>query len=420
MRFRTILSLIAVLCLALRLQAEEPLRVAAAISLRDVLAAIASDFEKDGGTKIEFTFGSSGQLLAQIQNGAPIDVFISAAHDQVDVLEREGLSAPGARRIVAANQLVLIVPKKTDVMITKFEDLSRADVKRVAIGEPTTVPAGQYAQQVLEKLRLTEQLKDRLVYGMNVRQVLDYVVRGEVTAGIVYASDAKAEPSAVKIVATADESWHKPIEYPAVVIKATRQAAAPEKYCAWLVGEKSAAIFGKFGFSLPSKTAARPSAERDRTQTTTQPGRSRDGTLLKVGGVGLNATDFDAPRFSSLPRTSVSVKERDGASTTFEGVRVADILTAAGMKFGHNLRGPRLADYLIAEAGDGYRVVYTLTEFDAEFSDRVVLLADRCDGKPLPDRDGPLRIVVSDERKHARWVRNTTRLTIESAPKSSR
>jgi molybdate transport system substrate-binding protein len=271
MLFGTTLRLIALLGLALPLHAEEPLRVAAAISLRDVLTAIASDFEKDSGKKVEFTFGSSGQLLAQIQNGAPIDVFISAAHDQIDALEREHLSAPGARRVIAGNRLVLIVPKKSGVPLTKFEDLAQADVKRVAIGEPTTVPAGQYARQVLEKLKLVEPLHDRLVYGMNVRQVLDYVTRGEVTAGIVYATDARAETDDVKIVATADESWHKPVEYPAVPLKSSRHASTAEKYCAFLVDQKSTAVFKSYGFTSPPKAASRPAADAPTAHLTTQP-----------------------------------------------------------------------------------------------------------------------------------------------------
>lgn len=146
-----------------------------------------------------------------------------------------------------------------------------------------------------------------------------------------------------------------------------------------------------------------------------QPASAPGKALLRVSGVGLEAAEFDAQRLAALPRSTVRVADKSETPLTFEGVRVADLLMAAGMKFGHNLRGPRLADYLIVESADGYRVVCALTELDAEFSDRVVLLADRCDGQPLPGRDGPLRIVVSDEKKHARWVRNVASLTIASA-----
>lgn len=141
---------------------------------------------------------------------------------------------------------------------------------------------------------------------------------------------------------------------------------------------------------------------------------------LRVSGVGLKDTTFDEKKFASLPRATVIVKDKDGADQKFEGVRAADLLMAAGMKFGHSLRGERLADYLIAEAADGYRVIFALTELDAEFSDRIVLVADRCNGAALDVRDGPLRIIVSDEKKHARWVRNTIELRIESTTKSAK
>jgi molybdate transport system substrate-binding protein len=237
-----------------------PLRVAAAISLRDVLETIAADYEKDAGVKVVLSFGSSGQLLAQIRNGAPLDVFVSAAHEQVDALERDGLVAPDTRRVVAGNRLVLIVPKSAAVTLSKFEDLADARVKRVAIGDPGTVPAGQYAQQTLEKLGLIEPLKGRIVYGTNVRQVLDYVVRGEVSAGIVYSTDARGERDKVAIVASADPAWHKPIEYPAVVLKSSQQAEAADKFVRCLGRPRALDTLKQHGFTPPPPAASQPVA----------------------------------------------------------------------------------------------------------------------------------------------------------------
>lgn len=241
-------------------QQSEPLRVAAAISLREAFEAIAADFEKDTGVKVALTFGSSGQLLTQIRNGAPVDVFVSAAVDQMDVLEREDLIRVDSRRTVAGNRLVIIVPRKDAPAIARFEDLVRDDVKRVAIGEPATVPAGQYAEQVLEKLKLTDALRDRLVYGANVRQVLDYVARGEVSAGIVYETDAAADSTKVQIVATADASWHNPIIYPAAMLKAAHQPALAEKFLRSLGESRVVAILRKQGFSAPNSVPASQSA----------------------------------------------------------------------------------------------------------------------------------------------------------------
>ena len=131
---------------------------------------------------------------------------------------------------------------------------------------------------------------------------------------------------------------------------------------------------------------------------------------------GSRKPNLDLKALAALPRAHFTAKDKDESTSVYEGVRLSDVMAAAGMTFGQTLRGPRLMDYLIAESGDGYRVIFALPEFDPEFSDRVVMIADTCDGKPIEGRDGPLRLIVSDELKHARWVRNLTELTIASAP----
>jgi molybdate transport system substrate-binding protein len=233
-------------------------RIAAAISLREALTQIAADFEKVSGIKVELVFGSSGQLLAQIRNGAPVDAFISAAREQVDVLEGDGLTLPDTRQVIVGNALVLIVPADRRLGLQSFQDLARGDVRRVAIGEPATVPAGQYALQVFEKLKLVESLRGRLVYGTNARQVLDYVARGEVAAGVVYATDARTEKDRVTVVATADAAWHEPIAYPAVVLRAAAHADAAKRFLAQLAGPEAAAVFTRCGFALPRRPTTQP------------------------------------------------------------------------------------------------------------------------------------------------------------------
>lgn len=228
--------------------ADEPLRVAAAASLREALSAMAEEFTRAGGGEVELTFGSSGQLLAQIRNGAALDVFISAAHSEIDALARDGLIVPASRRIVAANALVLIAPVEARAGITRFEDLPRPALRRLAIGAPATVPAGRYAQQVLSALRLEAALAGRIVHATNVRQVLDYVERGEVDAGIVYASDARSAGDRVRIVAIADPRWHQPIEYPAVVLRAAKSSAAAERFVQFVQRPESRQVFDRLGF----------------------------------------------------------------------------------------------------------------------------------------------------------------------------
>ena len=188
---RAFLAAVLITVPAVRAGAVETVRVAAAISLKDALSQIAKDYESQTGAHVEFTFGSSGQLAAQIKSGAPIDLFISAANQQVDDLVKDGLLQNATRRPVIGNRLVLIAPADNPASVKNFESLASTSVTKIALGEPRSVPAGQYAQQVLNALGLLEKLKEKLVYGSNVRQVLAYVERGEVSAGIVYATDGR-------------------------------------------------------------------------------------------------------------------------------------------------------------------------------------------------------------------------------------
>ena len=237
----------------------ETISVASAVSLKEAISQVAKAFEAQTGDRVRFTFGSSGQLMAQIKNGAPIDAFISAANKQVDDLERLGLIEAETRRTIAGNALVLIVPADATLRISEFKDLADAGIKKLAIGQPGTVPAGQYARQVLDKLGLEQKLGGRMVYGSNVRQVLDYVRRGEVTAGIVYATDAKEAGDKVKVVATADPASHDPVEYPAAVVKSGKKREAAARFLDFLHTEKSRKILEARGFTTPDAAADKPS-----------------------------------------------------------------------------------------------------------------------------------------------------------------
>lgn len=148
-------------------------------------------------------------------------------------------------------------------------------------------------------------------------------------------------------------------------------------------------------------------------QPAAPPPKADPPPALKIGGAGVSTRSLSMTEFAALPHKSVVVKDHDG-EVRYEGVTVQELLSSAGMAFGHSLRGPRLRDYLLAEAADGYGVVFALPELTDEFSDRVVIVADRVNGAALADKDGPLRIVVSDEKKHARWVRNVVSLTVRA------
>jgi molybdate transport system substrate-binding protein len=217
---------------------------------------IAAAYERESGGRTELSFGSSGQIMAQVDGGAAIDVFVSAAQKQVEDLAKQGLVDPDSQRIIAGNALVLIVPRDSALKLDSFESLATADVKRLAIGEPKTVPAGQYASQALERLKLAGALADKLVYGSNVRQVLDYVTRGEVSAGIVYSTDAKQAKHKVNVVATAPAESHDAIVYPAVVVKKSGHAGAAKKFLEYLASDDAQRVLKDHGFTMPATPAA--------------------------------------------------------------------------------------------------------------------------------------------------------------------
>jgi molybdate transport system substrate-binding protein len=194
-------------------------------------------------------YGASGTLQLQIEQGAPVDVYLSAAPKQMDSLESKGLLLKGTRKDLLRNEIVLIVPKDSTLGIATFQDLLKPDVKKVALGEPVAVPAGKYAQDVLTHLGIYDQVNAKAVLAKDVRQVLTYVESGDVDAGIVYTTDALSS-NKVKIVAQAPAGSHSPVIYPVAVIKTSKNAAAAKAFEDFLSGSQASAIFQKYGFSL--------------------------------------------------------------------------------------------------------------------------------------------------------------------------
>ena len=231
-------------------QSNNNLLISAAASLKEALEEIKPLYQQSKpNVNINYNFGSSGALQQQIEQGAPADIFISAAKKQVDALEQKGLLVAGTRNIIAKNRLVLVVPKNV-VGITSFYSLKDAKVKKIAIGEPRSVPAGQYAQQVLEKLKIWSEIKSKLVFANNVRQVLASVESGNADAGLVYITDAKISDK-VKVVVTADEKYHSPIIYPLAVVKRSKNIDAAKEFSQFLSSNQAKSVFKKYGFILP-------------------------------------------------------------------------------------------------------------------------------------------------------------------------
>jgi molybdate transport system substrate-binding protein len=225
------------------------LTVSAAASLKDALEELKNIARSEGHNfNIAYNFGSSGSLQQQISQGAPVDVFISAASKQMDTLEQENLLLPGSRQNLLTNQLVLIAPKDEQT-IKSFDDLSSDRVGRIALGEPNSVPAGQYAQEVLNYYNLLDSVKSKLIYAKDVRQVLSYVETGNVDAGFVYLSDTK-QSQQVTIVATAPSESHSPIIYPIAILKESKNPQTAQEFSQFLTSPQAKNIFEQYGFSF--------------------------------------------------------------------------------------------------------------------------------------------------------------------------
>jgi molybdate transport system substrate-binding protein len=233
-------------------QATREITVSAAVSLRDAFREIAGKYEERTGAKVNFNFGASGVLQKQIEAGAPADVFASAGIPQMDALAKQGLIAAETRRDFARNSLVLIVPSDSKLGITSFADLANmigSKVSKLAIGNPKTVPVGQYAEQTLTRLGLWERIGPRLILAEDVRQALDYVERGEVDAGVVYASDVRAAGDRARIVATAPEGSHDPVLYPIAVVRESRRQEAAREFIDAVLSGEGQHILEKYGFN---------------------------------------------------------------------------------------------------------------------------------------------------------------------------
>ena len=226
------------------------LHVAAAASLTDVMQEIAAAYEKaHPEVKVVFNFGSSGALQQAIENGGQTDLFFSAAQKQMNALEKDGLLAENTRKDLLVNELVLIVPADGGKPLQDFQQLAEADVQHIALGEPKGVPVGQYAEEVFTHMGILESVKAKAVYGSDVRQVLSWVESGDADCGVVYATDA-AVSKKVKVAAKAPAGSHKPIVYPAAVLKESKHMDNAKDFLSFVSNEDNKKIFAKYGFEV--------------------------------------------------------------------------------------------------------------------------------------------------------------------------
>ena len=206
--------------------------------------------EKYPGVKVTPTYASSGDLQTQIENGLKADVFMSAANKQMNALIEEDLIDNDTNLQFLENKVVLIVPADSDANISSFDDLKDID-GTIAIGDPESVPAGQYAQQVLNNTGIWDDVESKLSLGTDVTAVLNQVAQGSAECGIVYATDAKSMPDDVKVVCEApDDALDTPVIYPVAVVKNSENADAANKFVDFLQSQEAKDIFVEYGFTI--------------------------------------------------------------------------------------------------------------------------------------------------------------------------
>lgn len=224
--------------------------VSAAASLTNAFQAVGQAWEKaNPGHKVTFNFAASGALLAQMQQGAPVDVFASADQPTMDKAVVANLIVPGSRADFVKNELVLIVPAKSALTPKALGELTASDYKRIAAGTPASVPVGRYTMNVVDQAGLAAPLQSKWIYGESVRQVLDYVARGEVDAGFVYRTDAMVKKDETRVALVVPTT--SPVTYPIAQLTASRQPVAARSFIDFVKGSEGQQILNSFGFARP-------------------------------------------------------------------------------------------------------------------------------------------------------------------------
>lgn len=226
---------------------KKEITILAAASMKDALEAIKSSYP-DKNVTINYSYGASGTLQTQIEQGAPADIFISAANKQMDALEKKDKIDTSTRVVLLKNDLVLITSKDNDT-IKSIQDMTSDKVKKVALGEFASVPAGQYAKEALTSLHMLKDIEKKTVYASDVRGVLNWVENKEADCGVVYGSDA-ASSNKVRVVSIFPATSHKAITYPMALIKGSKEGDTAKAFMKYLQGADAKKIFKENGFQV--------------------------------------------------------------------------------------------------------------------------------------------------------------------------
>ena len=229
------------------------LNISAASSLANALKAIDTAYtQANPNVTIVLNTAASGTLQLQIENGAPADIFLSAAASNMDALQKENLLVNASRKNLLDNTLVLVVPTGSTLGLTGISDLATAKVMKIAVGDPASVPAGTYANLAFTELGITAAVQSKLILCANVTQVLTTVASGNVDAGLVYSTDALSSTQ-VKVVGQAPADINAQIVYPEAVLSASRNPDTAQSYLNYLSGSAAVALFIQYGFTMAGK-----------------------------------------------------------------------------------------------------------------------------------------------------------------------
>jgi molybdate transport system substrate-binding protein len=234
------------------ISAQQPVKltVSSGAGLRNVMETVQQAYAQVvPNVKINYNFAASGVLRQQIEQGAPVDIALLASQEDMDALQSKHLLLEGTRRNLLNSEVVLIVPKNS-TGISSFLDLTSQNIKRIAIGEPRTVPLGKYAEEVLKYFGIRDQVQSKLVYARSALEIMSYVESGNVDAGIVHDTNAK-QSNQVRMVAIAPATSHTPVIYPIAILKNSRNLNAAKAFWQFLSSSQARAIFQKYGYGIP-------------------------------------------------------------------------------------------------------------------------------------------------------------------------
>jgi molybdate transport system substrate-binding protein len=321
--------------------------VYAAASLTEVLQQVGADYARERGGKVRFSFGSTATLARQIEAGARADVFVAADQDWMDYLDRRGLVQRAGRVDLLGNRLVLVAPADSRLVLAIGRGMpiraALGAAGRLSLADPASVPAGRYAKAALTSLGVWEQVEGRLVAAENVRMALLFVARGEAPLGVVYATDARAEPR-VRVVGAFPANSHPPIVYPAALTTGARAAATP--FLQYLSGAAAQRRFAAAGFSIgpvvPETPRAGQSGRPDDDHQRLRSSRSFTNTVFGSGAGGSSGNFSRSPAITpALPRRKNVLTRISSASVVTGASAASSVAVSAAIAAASRLPGSR-------------------------------------------------------------------------------